>query len=61
MMHSLGNRRLLVTMKGYLGIASKEVQVGDFVCLLFGGRLPVFAEDEPDVFGGSRMGAVYAI
>ena len=34
-------RRLMRTPKGYLGIASMYAEVGDAVCVLFGGKVPM--------------------
>jgi hypothetical protein len=34
-------RRLMRTLKGYLGIASMYAEVGDVVCVLFGGKVPM--------------------
>ena len=34
-------RRLIKTSRGYLGIASMYAKIGDAVCLLFGGKVPM--------------------
>jgi Heterokaryon incompatibility protein (HET) len=33
-------RRLMVTTKGYLGLAPPETKTGDLICILYGGQLP---------------------
>lgn len=35
-----GDRRLFITTKGYVGVACSEVQTGDLVSVLFGGKQP---------------------
>ena len=41
-LHSISRlRRLIKTSKGYLGIASMYAEVGDAVCVLFGGKVPM--------------------
>jgi hypothetical protein len=37
-------RRLIRTSKGYLGIASMYAEVGDAVCVLFGGKVPMILQ-----------------
>ena len=38
--HTLCDRHLFMTTKGYIGIACNDIYAGDLVCVLFGGRQP---------------------
>lgn len=43
-------RRLMTTMKGYIGLSNSNAQQGDVICILFGCHVPVILRPEE---GGS--------
>lgn len=43
--HAVYMRRLIVSEKGYIGVAPIESRVGDKICILFGGRLPLIIRE----------------
>lgn len=36
----LSNRKPITTTRGYAGLASADVEEGDIICILFGGKVP---------------------
>ena len=43
-------RRFFITKKGYLGLGPGPMEVGDSVCVLFGGKTPFILRKEEDHF-----------
>lgn len=47
---ALLGRRFFVSSKGYIGLAPEDSRVGDSVCVVFGGTLPIVLRPEGDEF-----------
>jgi hypothetical protein len=56
---AVAGRRFFISKNGYMGLAPSRAEVGDSVCILFGGQTPFILRKFPGVSAGS--GALKAI